>query len=1088
MSLFKVYLINRSFATSAVTVFIIVFASNIFSGCHREAKKSPEIISSSENYKKAVSDFYISLAAEQADQAFFAYNKMFDITKLYPDEPSVWANIGVFALRMGNTENAKKYLDKAASLAPQNGSIKFLQGLLNSNNGDIQGAINDMEMAAKYSPDNSLILFSLIKEYERQGNTDNSTKIPVLFKKLQKLQPGNLAVIIEEIRFAIGQENRVEAKSLLQKLSARDSSWPSDAKTRLDNLLGNISSAKKNDLSTEIAFLDHVLHQLPEYQNDLNAVQLLPSQIGFVIPHFIRLPNPKASSSPVDSEFVMNAKPISLNKPKNVKFVRTVSLQSDSIPHVLFASGNKIYLDNGKSFVFPGSEVSNPHEITILDYNYDFLNDLFFAGSKGIKLYQQDKKNHFKNVTSSLNLPRSVINGHYRSVWRADIDMDGDLDLILAPETGNSFVLRNNGDGTFTKIQFITRDSEINDFQWADLDEDGDPDAAILDNNGRLKLYLNQRLGKFEQVPEKLPDDILAFTIADVDEDAHFDVVALKRNGEVVRIYHDSDHWKVEPLVKWIKMPASAGINNSHVYVQDMDNNGRLDIIVTTGGKTRIWLGKQDGSYLAWNKVISGTVYSLSDMKGNGRLDAIGMSDNGNASEWINSGSSKYHGEIIRPRASGALGDRRINSFGIGGILEARSGLIYQRQPITSPLVHFGLGTYEKADLLRIIWPNGSVQAEFAELGRNKTLTNRQTLKGSCPWLFAFNGKKMNFITDLLWRSPMGLRINAQKTASLGQPEDWVKIRGDQLQPKDGFYDLSVTAELWETHFFDYLSLMSVDHPKNTNIFVDERFSFPPPEMKVYVTGPLHNLVHAWDENGNDVTEILKKRDNDYLAHFKLTQYQGVAKKHYITLDLGDKLPLKGPLWLVAYGWVYPTDSSINVAISQGKQEAPQGFSVQIPDGHGAWKTVEKNLGFPEGKNKTMLINLTGLFHRQGDHKIRLATSTQTYWDAIWWAKGRPDVKIITHRMQPAVANLRYRGYSKLVQKSKYAPQVPDYQDISGTSPKWSDLVGYYTRFGDVKPLLDKVDDRFVIMNAGDEMQLQFKDASRPPKDGNGIL
>ena len=129
-----------------------------------------------------------------------------------------------------------------------------------------------------------------------------------------------------------------------------------------------------------------------------------------------------------------------------------------------------------------------------------------------------------------------------------------------------------------------------------------------------------------------------------------------------------------------------------------------------------------------------------------------------------------------------------------------------------------------------------------------------------------------------------------------------------------------------------------------------------------------------------------------------------------------------------------------------------------------------------------MLINLAGLFHKEGDHKIRLTTSTQTYWDAIWWAKGLPDTKIITHRMLPAVANLRYRGYSKLVQKAKFSPEVPDYQDITGTTPKWSDLVGYYTRFGDVKPLLEKVDDRFVIMNAGDEIQLRFKDSNKPPK------
>ena len=38
----------------------------------------------------------------------------------------------------------------------------------------------------------------------------------------------------------------------------------------------------------------------------------------------------------------------------------------------------------------------------------------------------------------------------------------------------------------------------------------------------------------------------------------------------------------------------------------------------------------------------------------------------------------------------------------------------------------------------------------------------------------------------------------------------------------------------------------------------------------------------------------------------------------------------------------------------------------------------------------------------------------------------------------------------------------------------WRDLTGYYTRFGDVRELLAKVDDRYVIMNAGDEIALRF--------------
>ena len=50
-------------------------------------------------------------------------------------------------------------------------------------------------------------------------------------------------------------------------------------------------------------------------------------------------------------------------------------------------------------------------------------------------------------------------------------------------------------------------------------------------------------------------------------------------------------------------------------------------------------------------------------------------------------------------------------------------------------------------------------------------------------------------------------------------------------------------------------------------------------------------------------------------------------------------------------------------------------------------------------------------------------------------------------------------------------------------APRWRDLVGYHTRFGDVGELLAGVDDRYVIMNAGDELRLEFPGA-RHPRDG----
>ena len=59
------------------------------------------------------------------------------------------------------------------------------------------------------------------------------------------------------------------------------------------------------------------------------------------------------------------------------------------------------------------------------------------------------------------------------------------------------------------------------------------------------------------------------------------------------------------------------------------------------------------------------------------------------------------------------------------------------------------------------------------------------------------------------------------------------------------------------------------------------------------------------------------------------------------------------------------------------------------------------------------------------------------------------------------------------------SPEIPDYNQLEGTSQKWRDLEGYYTRHGDVRELMEKVDDRITIMNAGDELRLGFAGAAR---------
>jgi hypothetical protein len=242
----------------------------------------------------------------------------------------------------------------------------------------------------------------------------------------------------------------------------------------------------------------------------------------------------------------------------------------------------------------------------------------------------------------------------------------------------------------------------------------------------------------------------------------------------------------------------------------------------------------------------------------------------------------------------------------------------------------------------------------------------------------------------------------------------------------------------------------------------------------------------AWVDAGRDVTDLVGTQDGRYVATFERGAYQGVTRDHYVEFELDSAVSGPEPRWLLAHGWVYPTDSSINVAIGQGRHPAPRGVALEALTEDGEWLTVHADLGFPSGKNKTMVIDLSQVSQmpRTGPApRLRLRTNLEVYWD---WLAVAPDVTVEdapvrTKRLQPSVADLRYRGFSRTSDAGPRGPEVPHYDDIANTGPRWRDLTGYHTRFGDVRELLAKVDDRYLIMNAGDELQLRFPAPEPPP-------
>jgi len=1010
---------------------------------------------------EAVTAFDVGLAALQTGQDEVARGRFERVGELLPLEPAGWANLGLLSLRRQATEDAAAAFAQAAERAPDLVPLLLLQAELAQRMGRSDEAITLLRRARVLESRDVRATFALVTALEAGGSAPELREAGTLLELLVT-STGNLAAQLEWIRVAARRGDATAATRGVALLGEANPAWPGEAQQRLATLRAAASRADLPATALAAVFLKNVLLAEPWYQRALAQLRI---ESGVPVPALVTVGTPASAPADADLALTMTQRPLR----NDARDVTTIA-QTGEAPVPLVTGATGLWVGDDRVWQGPVTSVAR------VDVNNDFRPDLIVAGPTGVTVLLQEGDGRFVPAGSAMIRASGLDRTPVHRVWGADVDLDGDLDLVVAPESRGPVVLRNNTDGTFTAIRPFDFDQTVQEFIWADIDGEGTPDAVFLTRSGSIAVLVNDRGGRFQSPRPVNMGPVVSMIPASVSRSAGFDVLALERNGDVYRITINEDlqSWEVSAVVRGAGLPDAA-----RLMAGDLDNNGATDLLVAGPSGTRVWLGGATGySSLPGDWPID--VRALADLNADSSLELLGIDPEGHAAVGDVRRTRPYQAQVLRPRAAGLTGDQRINSFGIGGEVDVRAGLWTQRHLITDTGVHVGLGAAPGADVVRIIWPNGVLQAEF-DVPAGAAIRADQRLKGSCPWLFSWDGTQMSFVTDVIWRSPLGLRINAQATADVLMTEDRVKIPGRMLVPRDGMYDLRITAELWETHFFDHVGLSVVDHPEGTEVFVDERFAIPAPSLDVVVTGPLQALEAARDDRGVDVSDVIAARDDRHLANAGLGDYQGVTRPHFVEIDLPEDAPRTGPLWIVATGWVHPTDSSVNVALSQGAHAAPAGLSLSVETSPGVYRVVRPNLGFPAGKDKNVLIDVSGIFPATGRRRARLATNLEIYWDRVVWAVGRPDVRVTARPVDLAAADLRYRGFSTTRQPSPSVPERPDYV-LAGTAPRWRDLEGYYTRFGDVRPLLTTVDDRYVILNAGDELLMRFPAVAPPPR------
>jgi hypothetical protein len=189
-----------------------------------------------------------------------------------------------------------------------------------------------------------------------------------------------------------------------------------------------------------------------------------------------------------------------------------------------------------------------------------------------------------------------------------------------------------------------------------------------------------------------------------------------------------------------------------------------------------------------------------------------------------------------------------------------------------------------------------------------------------------------------------------------------VRIPAEALEEKEGEYILQLTEELWEIFYVDEVKLVAVDHPDTIDIYVNERFVPPgPASLTVHQVAGGRVPVTATDGEGSDVLPQIRDQDDVYVSNLRPTRYQGVVELHDLILDLGE-IPGSEPVTLYLNGWIFPTDASINVAMSQSRRDSVIAPYLEVIGAGGEWTRAIDDLGFPAGKSKTVIADLTGKF------------------------------------------------------------------------------------------------------------------------------
>ena len=1033
--------------------------------------------------------------------------------ELVPADASGHINLGIAYFNERDFDGARASLERALELAPDNAYVHYNLGLVHKLQGDTELAVEAFERVARIDPLDSMTHYYLGTLYAALRRLEDAE---ARFRRTIELQPINESAHFSLGNVLIRQGRRDEGRAELMAFQELKRNFPGEgASAGLQYTeLGKYAEAVERDPEP----LQPVDQERTTEGAGISFVEV-SEDAGLSLPA-LELPRPLPDRIDAADYDVAWIRQVVLPPLGTGLAFRDVN--GDDTPDLLFVrDGAPLVFTNrtnrGGGFEraedtgLPGE--GNFIGVVVGDVDNDLDADVYLTGSGPNALYLNDGAGRFTQSSDE------TVRGDDISVSAsfADFDHDGDLDLYVAnflareAPAGKSVLelpddlpgapnrlYRNNGDGSFTDVADDTgTDGGVArslGALFSDLDDDRDIDFVVLNDGAPARVFSNDRVGAFS-------DETRAFGLetglrmrgmdsADFDRDGSFDVFLTATGAALNSLMRGPATDGLRPDVMSPGLLA-AGVPGGRYGASflDADNDADLDLLLVVNepeGIAAYYENTPSGFVRAQTLFATvsgeGRALALADVDADGDLDAVIATDRGELLYFRNDGGNERG--YVAIRAQGL----RSNLDGLGAKVEVKAGTASTRREVRSssgyfsqndlPL-HFGLGDNAAADYVRFLWPGGVKQIEMDVAGGRTARIEELNRKGtSCPILYAWDGEKIRFVTDFLGGSAYG-NLHAPGTYNYPDTDETVKMEAFPLVAKNGFFEMRWVNQLEEIIIYDQAALVVVDHPADVEVFPNERLMPGPPypERRLYAVKDSRPPVRARDDHGTDVTDLVRTKDRRYPDAFELLPFKGYAETHSLTMDLG-VIEQGEDYVLLLYGWVDYADSSSNLAASQAGIELETPY-LEVGDASGRFETRLAQMGFPAGLPKTMLVDLTGVVSPD-KNRVRITTSMRLYWDQILIARRVSDDALRVTELRPREAELRFTGYPQPENPDGRQPSLYTYDTIAKTD-LWGTHEGYYTRYGDVRPLVVAVDDRYVITHHGDELRLTFDEALLPP-------